>query len=219
MLKATIIREKGTNGERRVAYALYLAGSEVKDAMMTDLITNREALEEVSMIVFCGGFSNSDVFGLIKGWAGALFYSPKAKQVLNHFYTRKDTLSLGICNDCQLMVESNLINPEYKHRARLYHNTSKRSESLFSDLTISWNNSTIFGSLSGNKSGVWAAHDKDRFYLPEAGGEYNITAKYNYAKYPGNPNGSNYNVTGICSAGGCHPIMTPRLERAIFLWR
>ena len=219
MPKAAIIREKGTNGEREMAYALYLAGFEVKDVTMTDLISGRETLEEVNMIVFCGGFSNSDVLGSAKGWAGAFLYNPKAKQALDRFYAREDTLSLGICNGCQLMVELNLINPEHKHRAHLCHNTSKKFESSFLNLTIPQNNSVMFGSLSGNKLGIWVAHGEGRFYLPEAEDKYNIVAKYNYAEYPGNPNGSDYNVAGICSADGRHLAMMPHLERSIFPWQ
>ncbi len=217
--KAAIIREKGTNGEREMAYCLYLAGFEVKDVMMTDLISGRETLEEVNMIVFCGGFSNSDVLGSAKGWAGAFLFNPKAKEALDRFYARKDTLSLGICNGCQLMVELNLINPEHEHRAHLCHNNSKKFESAFLGLAIPQNNSVMFGSLSGNKLGLWVAHGEGRFYLPESEDHYNVVAKYNYAEYPGNPNGSDYNVAGICSADGRHLAMMPHLERAVFPWQ
>ncbi len=217
--KAAIIREKGTNGEREMAYCLYLAGFEVKDVMMTDLISGRETLEEVNMIVFCGGFSNSDVLGSAKGWAGAFLFNPKAKEALDRFYARKDTLSLGICNGCQLMVELNLINPEHEHRAHLCHNNSKKFESAFLGLAIPQNNSVMFGSLSGNKLGLWVAHGEGRFYLPEPEDHYNVVAKYNYAEYPGNPNGSDYNVAGICSADGRHLAMMPHLERAVFPWQ
>ena len=216
---AAIIREKGTNGEREMAYTLWLAGFEVKDVMMTDLISGRETLEEVNMIVFCGGFSNSDVLGSAKGWAGAFLYNPRAKEALDKFYARKDTLSLGICNGCQLMVELNLINPEHKHRAHLVHNVSQKFESEFLSLTIPQNNSVMFGSLSGNKLGLWVAHGEGRFYLPEPEDHYNVVAKYNYAEYPGNPNGSDYNVAGICSADGRHLALMPHPERAIFPWQ
>lgn len=217
--KAAIIREKGTNGEREMAYSLYLAGFEVKDVTMTDLVSGRETLEEVNMIVFCGGFSNSDVLGSAKGWAGAFLYNEKAKKALDNFYARKDTLSLGICNGCQLMVELNLINPEHKHRAHLLHNNSHKFESAFLSLAIPENNSVMFGSLSGNKLGIWVAHGEGKFMLPESEDKYNIIAKYNYAEYPGNPNGSDYNVAGICSADGRHLAMMPHLERAIFPWQ
>ena len=218
-IKAAIIREKGTNGEREMAYSMYLAGFDVKDVMMTDLISGRETLEDVNFIVFCGGFSNSDVLGSAKGWAGAFLYNPKAKEALDKFYAREDTLSLGICNGCQLMVELNLINPEHKHRSHLCHNTSKKFESTFLGLTIPQNDSVMFGSLSGDKLGIWVAHGEGRFYLPEPEDHYNIIAKYNYAEYPGNPNGSDYNVAGICSADGRHLAMMPHLERAIFPWQ
>ena len=218
-IKAAIIREKGTNGEREMAYSLYLAGFDVKDVMMTDLITGRETLEDVNMIVFCGGFSNSDVLGSAKGWAGAFLYNPKAKEALDRFYAREDTLSLGICNGCQLMVELNLINPEHAQRAKMLHNNSHKFESTFLSLQIPENNSVMFSSLSGSKLGIWVAHGEGKFSLPEAESQYNVVAKYNYAQYPGNPNGSDYNVAGICSNDGRHLAMMPHLERAIFPWQ
>ena len=218
-IRAAIIREKGTNGEREMAYALYLAGFDVKDVTMTDLIAGRETLEDIRLIVFCGGFSNSDVLGSAKGWAGAFLYNPKAKEALDRFYARPDTLSLGICNGCQLMVELNLINPEHEHRTHLCHNTSQKFESCFLGFTIPENHSVMLSSLSGSKLGLWVAHGEGRFYLPEAEDRYHVIAKYNYAEYPGNPNGSDYNVAGICSADGRHLAMMPHLERAIFPWQ
>ena len=218
-VKAAIIREKGTNGEREMAYSLYLAGFDVKDVMMTDLITGRETLEDVNMIVFCGGFSNSDVLGSAKGWAGAFLLNPKAKEALDKFYAREDTLSLGICNGCQLMVELGLINPEHTNRAKMLHNTSHKFESTFLSLQIPENNSVMLSSLSGNKLGIWVAHGEGKFSLPEEESKYNVVAKYNYAAYPGNPNGSDYNVAGICSKDGRHLAMMPHLERAIFPWQ
>ena len=218
-VKAAIIREKGTNGEREMAYSLYLAGFDVKDVMMTDLITGRETLEDVNMIVFCGGFSNSDVLGSAKGWAGAFLFNPKAKEALDKFYARKDTLSLGICNGCQLMVELGLVGSKDGGKARMLHNNSHKFESCFVSLDIPQNDSVMFGSLSGNKLGIWVAHGEGKFSLPEAESNYNVIAKYNYAGYPANPNGSDYNVAGICSADGRHLAMMPHLERAIFPWQ
>ena len=226
-IKAAIIREKGTNGEREMAYMLYLAGFDVKDVMMTDLITGRETLEEVNLIVFCGGFSNSDVLGSAKGWAGAFLFNPKAKEALAKFYARKDTLSLGICNGCQLMVELGLIengelrmdNYDTPKRMRMLHNDSHKFESEFISLSIPQNDSVMFGSLSGSKLGLWVAHGEGKFSLPEAESAYNIIAKYNYAGYPANPNGSDYNVAGVCSADGRHLCMMPHLERAFFPWQ
>ena len=221
--KAAIIREKGTNGEREMAYSLYLAGFDVKDVMMTDLISGRETLDEINMIVFCGGFSNSDVLGSAKGWAGAFLYNPKAKEALDKFYARHDTLSLGICNGCQLMVELGLLGDgqaeDDSQRAKMLHNDSHKFESGFISLSIPQNDSVMFGSLSGSKLGIWVAHGEGKFHLPKAESAYNVIAKYNYAGYPANPNGSDYNVAGICSADGRHLAMMPHLERAIFPWQ
>ena len=218
-IKAAIIREKGTNGEREMAYSLYLAGFDVKDVMMTDLISGRETLDDINMIVFCGGFSNSDVLGSAKGWAGAFLYNPKAKEALDRFYARPDTLSLGVCNGCQLMVELNLVNPEHKERAHMLHNDSHKFESAFVGTTVPMNRSVMFGSLSGNKLGIWVAHGEGKFSLPYPEDEYNVVLKYSYDEYPGNPNGSDYSVAGICSADGRHLAMMPHLERSIFPWQ
>jgi len=218
-VKAAIVRDKGTNGEREMAYALYLAGFVVKDVHMTDLATGRETLEDVNMVVFCGGFSNSDVLGSAKGWAGGFLYNEKAKLALDNFYKRTDTLSLGICNGCQLMVELGVITTEHDVKPRMLHNDSHKFESGFVGLTIPENNSVMLGSLSGSKLGVWVAHGEGKFYLPKAENEYNIIAKYTHAGYPANPNGSDYATAGICSTDGRHLAMMPHPERAIFPWQ
>lgn len=218
-VKAAIIREKGTNGEREMAYTLWLAGFDVKDVTMTDLVSGRETLEDINMIVFCGGFSNSDVLGSAKGWAGAFLFNPKAKQALDKFYARKDTLSLGVCNGCQLMIELGLINPEHEQKSRMLHNTSHKFESAFLGIDIPQNNSVMFSGLAGNKLGIWVAHGEGKFSLPMPENEYNVIARYSYNAYPANPNGSDYNVAGIASADGRHVAMMPHPERAIFPWQ
>ncbi|NCC99716.1 MAG: phosphoribosylformylglycinamidine synthase [Bacteroidia bacterium] len=218
-IKAAIIREKGTNGDREMAFSLYLAGFDVKDVHMTDLASGRETLEDVNMIVFCGGFSNSDVLGSAKGWAGGFRYNEKAKRALDNFYKRNDTLSLGICNGCQLMIELNLINPEHSKRTKMLHNNSHKFESEFIGINIPENNSVMFNTLKGSRLGIWVAHGEGKFSLPLPENEYKVVAKYRYDGYPANPNGSDYNVAGICSADGRHLAMMPHLERAIFPWQ
>jgi phosphoribosylformylglycinamidine synthase len=217
--RAAIIREKGTNGEREMAYALYLAGFDVKDVHTTDLTSGRETLEDVNMIVFCGGFSNSDVLGSAKGWAGAFLYNEKAKEALDKFYARPDTLSLGICNGCQLMIELNLIDPLHEKKAKMLHNDSHKFESGFVLVKIPENNSVMFGSLSNSRLGIWVAHGEGKFHLPLESGEYTFVAKYEYSDYPGNPNGSDYSAAGLCSKDGRHVAMMPHLERSIFPWQ
>ncbi|MCH4156417.1 MAG: phosphoribosylformylglycinamidine synthase [Muribaculaceae bacterium] len=218
-IKAAIIREKGVNGDREMAYSLYYAGFDVKDVHITDLISGRETLEDVNMIVFCGGFSNSDVLGSAKGWAGGFLWNEKAKKALGDFYARNDTLSLGICNGCQVMIELNLINPEHAQRTRMEHNDSHKFESDYLGLTIPKNNSVMFGSLSGSRLGIWVAHGEGKFNMPEPIDKYNVVAEYTYHSYPANPNGSPHGVAGLASADGRHLAMMPHLERAIFPWQ
>lgn len=217
-VKAAIIREKGVNGDREMAYAMYLAGMDVKDVHVTDLVSGRETLEDVQMIVFVGGFSNSDVLGSAKGWAGALLYSPKAKITLDNFYKRKDTLSLGVCNGCQLMIELGLVTPDHEKKPKMRHNSSHKFESIFLNVEVPENKSVMLQSLSGSRLGIWVAHGEGKFEFPYEEGHYNVSMKYSYAGYPGNPNGSAYNIAGICSDDGRHLVMMPHLERAIFPW-
>ena len=219
-IKAAIIRDKGTNGEREMAYTMWLAGFDVKDVHMTDLASGRETLDDVNFIVFCGGFSNSDVLGSAKGWAGGFLYNEKAKAALDRFYSRPDTLSLGICNGCQLMVELGLIYPEDAVKPKMLHNNSHKFESTFVGLTIPENDSVMLKSLSGTKLGVWVAHGEGKFWFPENDeSKYKVVAKFNYDSYPANPNGSMFSTAAIASRDGRHLAMMPHPERAIFPWQ
>jgi len=217
-VRAAIIREKGTNGDREMAYSLYLAGFDVKDVTMTDLVSGRETLEDVNMIVFCGGFSNSDVLGSAKGWAGAFLYNEKAKRALDAFYAREDTLSLGVCNGCQLMMELGLVMPEDEQKPRMLHNDSRKFESAFIGVDVEQTNAVMLRSLAGSKLGIWVAHGEGKFSLPMPESHYNIALRYSYAEYPANPNGSDCAAAGIASADGRHLAMMPHLERAIKPW-
>ncbi len=217
--KAAIIREKGVNGDREMAYSMYYAGFDVKDIHTTDLISGRENLEDVQFIVFVGGFSNSDVLGSGKGWAGALLYNEKARIALENFYKRNDTLSLGVCNGCQLMTELDLLYPLHSQKPRMQYNDSHKFESAFLNVSIARSNSVMLQSLAGTRLGIWVAHGEGKFCLPYEETRYNIPMKYSYGDYPGNPNGSDFSAAGICSPDGRHLAMMPHIERAIFPWQ
>lgn len=217
-IKAAILRDKGTNGEREMAYSMYLAGFDVKDVHLTDLASGRETLDDVNLIVFCGGFSNSDVLGSAKGWAAGILFNEKAKAAIDRFYARKDTLSLGICNGCQLAVELGLIYPEHAEMPKMLHNDSHKFESGFVNVTIQPNHSVMLKSLAGSRLGIWIAHGEGKFSLPYAESEYHIPIKYSYDAYPGNPNGSPFATAAICSKDGRHLAMMPHLERSIYPW-
>ncbi len=217
-IKAAIIREKGVNGDREMAFAMHLAGFDVKDVHMTDLISGRETLRDINFIVFVGGFSNSDVLGSAKGWAGAFLYNKKAKSVLDDFYAKQDTISLGVCNGCQLMMELGLLYPQMNNHPKMLHNDSGKFESNFLNVTIEKNESVMMSSLSGARLGIWVAHGEGKFDLKENKSDYNIIGTYSYSEYPGNPNGSDFDAAIITSGDGRHTAMMPHLERSIFTW-
>lgn len=217
-LKAAIIREKGSNSEREMANAMYLAGFDVKDVHMTDLISGRETLEDIQFIGAVGGFSNSDVLGSAKGWAGAFKYNEKAKIALENFFKREDTLSVGICNGCQLWMELDLINPEHDEHGKMTYNDSKKHESSFTSVKIQENHSVMLSTLAGTELGVWISHGEGKFKLPYAEDKYNIVAKYAYEGYPNNPNGSDFNTAMMSDKTGRHLVTMPHIERSTFQW-
>ncbi|GGW66736.1 phosphoribosylformylglycinamidine synthase [Winogradskyella epiphytica] len=216
--KAAILREKGSNSEREMANAMYLAGFDVKDVHMTDLISGRETLEDIQFLGAVGGFSNSDVLGSAKGWAGAIKYNEKANKVIKDFFQREDTLSIGICNGAQLMMELDLVNPDHETHGKLTYNNSKKHESGFTSVEIQENNSVMLSSLAGTKLGVWISHGEGKFKLPYSEDRYHIVAKYGYAEYPANPNGSDFNTAMMCDKSGRHLATMPHIERSIFQW-
>jgi len=216
--KAAILREKGSNSEREMANAMYLAGFDVKDVHMTDLISGRETLEDIQFLGAVGGFSNSDVLGSAKGWAGSIKYNDKANKVINDFFKREDTLSVGICNGCQLMMELDLVNPEHEVHGKMTYNDSHKHESGFTSVKIQKNNSVMLSSLEGATLGVWISHGEGKFKLPYTEDQYNIVAKYGYTDYPANPNGSDFNTAMLTDKTGRHLVTMPHIERSIFQW-
>ena len=216
--KAAILREKGSNSEREMANAMYLAGFDVKDVHMTDLISGRETLEDIQFLGAVGGFSNSDVLGSAKGWAGAIKYNEKANKAIKQFFERTDTLSVGICNGCQLFMELEEINPEHEIHGKMNHNDSKKHESAFTSVKVQKNNSIMLSTLAGSTLGVWISHGEGKFKLPHAEDQYHIVAKYSYDAYPHNPNGSDYNTAMLCDKTGRHLVTMPHIERSTFPW-
>ena len=216
--KAAILREKGSNSEREMANAMYLAGFDVKDVHMTDLITGRETLDDIQFLGAVGGFSNSDVLGSAKGWAGAIKYNERANTVIKNFFARPDTLSIGICNGCQLFMELDLINPDHKTHGKMTYNDSHKHESSFTSVSIQKNNSVMLSSLEGATLGVWISHGEGKFSLPMSKENYEIVAEYGYETYPANPNGSDYNTAMLCDKTGRHLVTMPHIERSIFPW-
>jgi phosphoribosylformylglycinamidine synthase len=217
-IKSAIIREQGSNSEREMAYAMQLAGFEVIDVHMTDLIEGRETLEDIQFIAAVGGFSNSDVLGSAKGWAGSFLYNKKAKVSLDNFFKREDTLSLGVCNGCQLFVALGMITPEHQEKPKMLHNESGKFECHFTAVTVQPSSSVLMKGLEGSTLGIWAAHGEGKFNFPMNEDQYQIPAKYHFEEYPANPNGSDFNAAMLSSQDGRHLVMMPHLERSTFPW-
>ena len=213
------MREKGTNGDREMAYCLHVAGFDVRDVTMSDLMSGAETLEEVRFVVFPGGFSNSDVLGAGRGWAAAFRYNERAMTALERFMTRPDTLSLGVCNGCQLMAALDLLYAEYPKGIRMRRNDSHKFESAFLNVEVGTTNSVLLKGLAGSRLGIWVAHGEGKFSLPQGESAYDIPLRFCSADYPANPNGADFNAAGVCSRDGRHLAMMPHLERAILPWQ
>ncbi|HMO18792.1 MAG TPA: phosphoribosylformylglycinamidine synthase [Oligoflexia bacterium] len=216
---AAILRDKGTNGERELAYALHAAGFQVLDITMHDILSGKSSLSEVSFLAYPGGFSNSDVLGAGRGWAAAFDYNQKAKKIITDFYERPDTLSLGVCNGCQFMTSLGLIDRNDPSGIRMDHNESGKFESGFVSLSIGESPALIFKPLQGSVLGAWIAHGEGRFRLDETVSRFNLVARYNSASYPLNPNGSDMNAAAICSCDGRHVAIMPHIERSFLMWQ
>ena len=213
-VKAGVIREKGSNSEREMAYIMNKAGFEVIDIHMTDLMSGKETLDDIKFLVAVGGFSNSDVLGSAKGWAGSFIYNENARKSLKKFFSKEDTLSLGVCNGCQLFMELGLIYPELEIHPKMHHNDSKKFECQFTAVSINKNNSVMFNNFENTTLGIWAAHGEGKFVFEKKESQYNIVGKYHKSSYPANPNGSNFDAAIVSSQDGRHIAMMPHLERA-----
>ena len=215
-IKAAIIREKGTNGDREMAFSMHAAGFDVKDITMVDITSGKETLEDLQFIVFPGGFSNSDVLGAARGWAGAFRYNDNAKVALDKFYNRPNTMSLGVCNGCQLMTQLGIFADT---PVQMTDNNSGKFESGFLSVEIPETNSIMLKPLVNSKLGVWIAHGEGRFVLPADEKNYDIPIRYVLESFPANPNGSDYNAAAICSLDGRHLAIMPHIERSYFPWQ
>lgn len=215
-ITAAVLRDKGTNGERELAWAFYKAGFAVKDVHLSDLIEGRESLEDVSMLAFAGGFSNSDVLGSAKGWAAGILYNEKARRAIEDFYKRENTLSMGVCNGCQLMSELGVLSADGRPTHHMRPNHSGKFESCFVNLTIPETNSVMFSSLVGSTLGVWCAHGEGRFEFDNPLDTYHVAARYTHNEYPYNPNGSPEGIAALTSADGRHLAIMPHPERSIY---
>ncbi|XP_077573996.1 phosphoribosylformylglycinamidine synthase [Stigmatopora nigra] len=232
--RAAVVREEGSNGDREMSASLFMAGFEAWDVTMQDLCSASITLDQFNAVVFVGGFSYADVLGSAKGWAATVAYNASAKAQFEHFRRRDDTLSLGVCNGCQLLAllgwvgesqdgtESNVV---------LSHNKSGRFESRFVTVGIQNSPSLWLSGMEGSVLGVWVAHGeglmqfRNQRVLDELASSGLTPLRYlddggrPTEEYPMNPNGSPLGIAGLCSGDGRHLAVMPHPERCTLGWQ
>ena len=232
--RVAIIREEGSNGDREMISAFHLAGFEVWDVMMTDLMGGQFNLDEVSGIVFVGGFSYADVLDSAKGWAGLIRFNDELWKSFERFRNRPDTFSLGICNGCQLMALLGWVPwdgvPD-EIQPRFIRNQSGRFESRFVSVKIMESPAIMLRGMEGSTLGIWVAHGEGRAHFPDPGMlervEVEKLAPVRFVDdqnevtevYPFNPNGSPRGIAAMCSGDGRHLAIMPHPERAFLKWQ
>ncbi len=231
--KVAIIREEGSNGDREMVSAFYMAGFEPYDVMMTDLLQGRITLDAFRGVVFVGGFSYADVLDSAKGWAASIRFNKKVWHQFERFYNRSDTFSLGVCNGCQLMALLGWVpwrGIADELQPRFIHNKSGRFESRFSTVRILRSPSIMLQGMENSVLGIWVAHGEGLAYFPDENMfkecEFGL-APIRYVDddskiteaYPFNPNGSPAGIAGLCTPDGRHLAMMPHPERAVLKWQ
>ena len=233
--KVAIVREEGTNGDREMTSAFWLAGFEVVDVAMTDLIAGKISLKDFRGLVFPGGFSFADVFDSAKGWAAVIKFNPRVADEFAAFLACSDTFVFGVCNGCQLMALLGIVpwqGIETKKQPRFIRNESGVFESRWVNLSIGPNNSMFLAGMAGSQLGCWVAHGEGKFYCPSNRILETITdlglAPIRYSndehiagslEYPFNPNGSPYGIGGLTSKDGRCLAMMPHPERVFLPWQ
>ncbi|KAM3875975.1 phosphoribosylformylglycinamidine synthase [Diretmus argenteus] len=233
-LRVAVVREEGSNGDREMAVSLYMAGFEVWDVTMQDLCSGSLTLERFKAVVFVGGFSYADVLGSAKGWAATVAYNPQAKAEFERFRRRDNTLSLGVCNGCQLLALLGWVGEGEvggESEVVLTHNKSGRFESRFVSVGIQASPSIWLRGMEGSALGVWVAHGEGLMQFRSRQAQDQMIsvglAPLRYLddqgqpteEYPLNPNGSPQGLAGLCSRDGRHLAMMPHPERCTLGWQ
>ena len=224
--KIAVLREQGVNGHVEMAAAFTRAGFKAVDVHMSDLIAGRVSLETFQMLAACGGFSYGDVLGAGEGWAKTILFNDRLRDQFAEFFARPDTLSLGVCNGCQMMSNLAEIIPGAEGWAKFKRNESEQFEARLSMVRVPKSPSLILGEMAGSALPVVVSHGEGRadfahLGLPEnqVPGSLHIALQYTDGlgevtqQYPLNPNGSPQGIAGITSADGRVTIMMPHPER------
>ena len=223
--KIAVLREQGVNGQVEMAAAFHRAGFEAYDVHMSDLLSGRTDLADFQMLAACGGFSYGDVLGAGEGWAKTILFNAKLRDMFAAFFARPDTLSLGVCNGCQMMSNLAEIIPHANHWAKFKRNESEQFEARFGMVRVPKSPSLILAEMAGSALPVVVSHGEGRAdfaHLGAGGGvPQDLAVALQYIDglgevtqaYPLNPNGSPNGIAGITTRDGRVTIMMPHPER------
>lgn len=229
-----VIREEGTNGDAEMRALFQTAGFKVYDFAMTYLLSGRVSLDDVQMVAFAGGFSYMDVLGSGVGWSAVIRNNEKLSAMFDRFYNRRDTLSLGVCNGCQLMALLGWVPHKdlaRKLQPRFIENLSGKFESRPVQVEVLQSPAVMLSGMEGSRLFVWTAHGEGRAFFPDKAIHEDVRNQKLVPlayidplgsiteKYPYNPNGSPDGIAGLCSPDGRHLAMMPHPERCFLMSR
>ena len=225
--KIAILREQGVNSQNEMAAAFNRAGFECVDVHMSDILGGKVTLKDFQALAACGGFSYGDVLGAGEGWAKSILFNARARDEFQSFFTRNDTLALGVCNGCQMMSNLRDIIPGAELWPRFVRNESERFEARFSLVEIQKSPSIFLGDMAGSHMPIAVSHGegraefRDECHLAAVEDSGIISVRYinNYGQvttqYPFNPNGAPNGITGLTTKDGRVTIMMPHPERSM----
>ena len=221
--KIAILREQGVNGQIEMAAAFTRAGFDAYDVHMSDLMAGRVHLADFKMLAACGGFSYGDVLGAGEGWAKSILFHPALRDQFAAFFADPNTLTLGVCNGCQMVSNLAEIIPGTAGWPKFKRNLSEQFEARLSMVHVPKSASLILNEMQGSSLPVVVSHGEGRADFALHGGKISdglgIALQYVDGQnqvtqtYPLNPNGSPQGIAGVTNADGRVTIMMPHPER------
>ena len=221
--KIAILREQGVNGQIEMAAAFTRAGFDAYDVHMSDLMAGRVHLADFKMLAACGGFSYGDVLGAGEGWAKSILFHPALRDQFAAFFADPNTLTLGVCNGCQMVSNLAEIIPGAEAWPKFKRNLSEQFEARLSMVHVPKSASLILNEMQGSSLPVVVSHGEGRADFALHGGKISdglgIALQYVDGQnqvtqtYPLNPNGSPQGIAGVTNADGRVTIMMPHPER------
>ncbi|WP_152208664.1 phosphoribosylformylglycinamidine synthase [Marinobacter changyiensis] len=223
--RVAVLREQGVNGQVEMAAAFDRAGFDAVDVHMSDLLSGRVTLDSFKVMVACGGFSYGDVLGAGEGWAKSILFNSRVRDQFEAFFKRADTLSLGVCNGCQMLSSLHELIPGSDCWPRFVRNESEQFEARLVMVEVQASPSVFLNGMAGSRMPIAVAHGEGRAEFPDVSLLDSLQQSDMVAmrfvdnrgeateRYPYNPNGSPGGLTGITSEDGRVTLLMPHPER------